>query len=948
VVSEKTGYPVESLDLSLSLDADLGVDSIKRVEILSALQERLPGAPQVRPEHLGTLHSLKDVAAFLAAPAPGTAEMPILPVNDPKRGELIPPETERVSKIRPPQIPDAPPQAMKPPSDVVRTAGARAVPEANARPALVGGGDRVDRSTLQAVDLDLGTPRPRVPLASGGEFWVVGEPDALTAAVCDHLKGQGFNPKPLGWSAPTPKFSGPLAGLVLLAPRSPEAEPGLNRRAFEWLKLAGPRLRQPGRASVFVTVARLDGAFGLANLPPAASPAGGGLAGLVKTVRHEWPEVYCKAVDLSPASGVTQAAAAAVVDEILSAGPVEVGIAATHRCTLELARSVRRPGPQPINLGSKDVILVTGGARGVTAEVAVALAETYSPTLVLTGRTPPPAPEPDWLAGLSTEAELKKAIAAKLGPDAGPRQVGEQYQKVVTRREVRRTLERITAAGARAAYLPVDINDGQAVAELVRQVRAKFGPVTALVHGAGVLADKKLEDLTPEQFDLVYNTKVEGLRNVLGQLADAELKALVLFSSTTARFGRTGQAAYACANEVLNKTAQVESRRRPGCRVVAINWGPWDGGMVTPGLRRVFESEGVGLIGLADGAVFLVQELSAAGKAVEVIALARRPGSTTSGVIPVATRVPPEAAGATPAPPLASVTGTGPPAPEMSQAFERAVDANTHPVLKAHVIDGRAVLPMAVHLEWLAHAALHGNPGLVFHGFNDLRVTSGVQIDGSAPVQIRALAGRAVKQDKLFVVPVELRVKRKDGREAVSSRAEIVLVSALPPAPPADRPPKVEPLPYAVSHAYRELLFHGPQLHGIDRIDGSSEAAFIGTATAAPPPGEWFQSPLRSSWVADPLVLDASFQMMILWTQARHDRGSLPCFAGRYRQFRKSFPADPTTVVIRVRRDDGRFARSDIDYLDPDGRVIAQMQDYECVMEETLNQAFRKNRLVRQ
>ena len=45
VVSEKTGYPAESLDLTLSLDADLGVDSIKRVEILSALQERLPGRP---------------------------------------------------------------------------------------------------------------------------------------------------------------------------------------------------------------------------------------------------------------------------------------------------------------------------------------------------------------------------------------------------------------------------------------------------------------------------------------------------------------------------------------------------------------------------------------------------------------------------------------------------------------------------------------------------------------------------------------------------------------------------------------------------------------------------------------------------------------------------------------------------------------------------------------
>src|SRR5204863_9574660 len=121
-----------------------------------------------------------------------------------------------------------------------------------------------------------------------------------------------------------------------------------------------------------------------------------------------------------------------------------------------------------------------------------------------------------------------------------------------------------------------------------------------------VHADKRIVDLTGEGFDQVYAAKEDGLRNLLDLLGQEELKALVLFSSTTARLGRAGQLAYACANEVLNKTAQVESRRRPGTRVVAINWGPWDGGMVTPGLRKMFESEGVGVIPLLDGSMFLI------------------------------------------------------------------------------------------------------------------------------------------------------------------------------------------------------------------------------------------------------------------------------------------------------------------------------------------------------
>ena len=65
MIAEKTGYPAEMLELDMALDADLGIDSIKRVEILSALQERLPEAPLIKPEHLGTLHNLRQIAAFL-------------------------------------------------------------------------------------------------------------------------------------------------------------------------------------------------------------------------------------------------------------------------------------------------------------------------------------------------------------------------------------------------------------------------------------------------------------------------------------------------------------------------------------------------------------------------------------------------------------------------------------------------------------------------------------------------------------------------------------------------------------------------------------------------------------------------------------------------------------------------------------------------------------------
>lgn len=966
-VAEKTGYPVSSLELSLSLDSDLGIDSIKRVEILSALQEKLPDAPVVKPEHLGSLHTLQDVADFLMGGPTTSLQIPSIPLSG-TLSELAAPDTEHVSSIRPVQPTDS---ALKPPPTKAVPAlaalrgitttpapvGASPLDTLRQPVSPIGGSDRLDRSILQAVDLDPHMPRPRVSLVPGGEIWVVGDPDALTEAVVDQFAQHGFNARTMGWGGPgSNRPTGPLAGLVLLASAQATPDSGLNRLAFQWLQQVAAKLRQAGRHSgaVFAAVARLDGAFGLNHLSAEAEPISGGLAGLVKTARHEWPEVTCKAIDLDPAFTEPTAAAAALYDEIQCSGPVEVGIAATHRCTLELARTVRRQTNRLLDLNAKDVVLFTGGARGVTAEAAVALAETYHPTLVLTGRTTTPGPEPEWLSGLTTEAELKRAISENLGGEPTPRQVGDYYQKVIAQREVRSTLRRIEETGAKVVYFPLDVCDGKAVADLLQKVRVKFGPVTAVVHGAGVLADKRIEDLTPEQFEKVYATKVDGLRNILDLLTHEELKALVLFSSTTARFGRTGQAAYAVANEVLNKTAQVESRRRPGCRVVSVNWGPWDGGMVTPGLKKIFESEGVGVIPLLDGAAFLVNELNAAGRAVEVVALGKPKPTSGSGVQPM-----PQTRAASSPPMTASgsgfhpVPGTGPHvsppnaplAAEMGLVFERPIDVDSHPVLRSHVLDGRAVLPMAVHLEWLAHAALHGQPGLVFHGFNELRVTQGVMVEEGASVTLKAFAGKATRQDKLFMVPVELRGKRRDGREVIHSRAEMVLVAALPKAPPADRPPVVSPYTHSLEEVYAEFLFHGPELRGIERIDGIGETSFVGTAYPAPSPVEWFSNPLRSGWVAEPMVLDASFQMMILWSIGQHQAGSIPCFAGRYRQFRRSFPAGPVKVVIRVRRDDGRFARADIDYLDGEGLVVAQMQDYECVIEESLNQAFRRNQL---
>jgi acyl carrier protein len=61
VVSEKTGYQPEMLELGMDMEADLGIDSIKRVEILNGIQEKLPHLPEVNPEELSELRTLAQI-----------------------------------------------------------------------------------------------------------------------------------------------------------------------------------------------------------------------------------------------------------------------------------------------------------------------------------------------------------------------------------------------------------------------------------------------------------------------------------------------------------------------------------------------------------------------------------------------------------------------------------------------------------------------------------------------------------------------------------------------------------------------------------------------------------------------------------------------------------------------------------------------------------------------
>ncbi len=913
VVSGLTGYPAEMLSFDMDIESDLGIDSIKRVEILSAFEEEMPELPPVSPEIMGTLRTLGQIIEHLS----GTSFSPA----DHSPAEQ-PPE-ERVSFANPLPRQDG------------SGAGNQAVEAA----------EWLERKEIRLVPLQKAFESP-LSFPEGAEILITEDGKGVAQAIADALAERRIKTRRISpdlWPDLRPDLSKDTvnfedaAGLILIGDAWNENPERLPKEAFSVARGAAALLMEAARrgGAAFLTVSRMDGGFGF-NGKPIPHPLQGALSGLAKTASLEWEGVSCRAIDLDPDWADLQEIGRAVAAEFLHEGPPEVGLSAQSRCRVALTPAL--PPEGELNLSPKDPVVITGGARGVTAAGAIALAQRVQPTLLLIGRSSLSDPEPEWLKGIFDAAAVKRAILENEFADAppSPKDLEALYQRYMAAREVAENLERIRETGTTVRYYAADVRDEKAIGKIFAEIRKEFGPIRAIIHGAGYLQDRRIIDKTDQQFEAVFSTKVKGIEVLLKAAGDDPLKYLILFSSVAARMGNQGQVDYAMANEVLNKIAQNEAVKRPGCRVISVNWGPWDGGMVSEALKKEFRGKGIGLIPTGAGARSLLQEMEipgenrAAGLPTEVM-IGSGFGDQEKWDLPEEF--------VTAAPVQAQVQ-----APALSLTFKREIDPIRYPILDSHRIAGSPVVPFALMTEWLGCGALHENPGLFLQGLDDIRLLNGIRI-GEEKKLIRMMAGKARKTGSTYEVDVEIRDGIQDGIEVIHYRARAILGSRQPSPPPFDPSVFMKGNGYqrSIDEIYENVLFHGSDLRGIKKVISLSERFMTAVLAAAPAPDQWMKEPVRSRWIGDPLVLDSAFQMAILWTYEQKGQTCLPSYAASYRQFCRGFPKEGVTAILEIREVTRHKMKGDFTFVNAENEVVARLTGYEAVMDPSLIQAFKKS-----
>ncbi len=294
-----------------------------------------------------------------------------------------------------------------------------------------------------------------------------------------------------------------------------------------------------------LVLSAMGGCFGRSEAGWQSLPTSGAALGLIKTAAIEWPEVTCKALDFQDPA--PEFVARAVLDELLSHNRAsEIGYPAQTRHVFEGTLRPLRSSPAletSWQIEADWVVFVTGGARGITAEV---LGEILLPgmTVYIVGRASEPGTEPAWSRGAETAGELRKKIieqARTSGTVISPASVEKQISVVLRDREIRKNLSGFRGQGARVVYHSADVRNEVAMEKIIRSVYREHGRIDAVLHGAGIIEDKLLLDKTADSFDRVFDTKADSTYLLSRYLEPRSLKlaGFLCFCGGTLRKSRT-------------------------------------------------------------------------------------------------------------------------------------------------------------------------------------------------------------------------------------------------------------------------------------------------------------------------------------------------------------------------------------------------------------------------
>ena len=597
--AERTGYPLELIEADLDLEADLGIDSVKRVEVVGHVGEVL--GVDVKELDFSQALSVSDIAEVLV----GSQNVEIA---DAQRTEAGASDAQLDSvTIRYEDESSRTAHRYVPQSVRIKSLGAeRTILPGDA--ILVTAADQSVNDAVRKVLEELSLTVIEIP------------GDASEATI-----------KRLTSSDRLRRVS-TVVDLSVLRPHADilsegdawwQDVEGQYTTVFSVAQATYETLQSHGEHASWISVTSSGGMSGM-DLRTVGDPIGGLTAGFVKTLALELRQMHTRIVDFdvvepSSLAGAlrTELTHKAVNEEI------EIGYIEGDRYTVRVLpvpvsssdRAVRQ------SLSTDSCVVMSGGSRGIVRECALALAEQRNIPVVLLGRSDPDDPEmKPWLAYSDEDWANARAEVMRQGrtrrPEASVAELSDEYRRITYTRQLVANLADIDSRTDKIQYLVCDVSDPDQVDKAMAQARSRFGKIGAIVHGAGLESFGAIPRKSLKKTAKAIAVKARGFQNLLRATAEDDLSAFISFGSISGRFGMDGQSDYTAGASLLAQMAHIMSRSQSQnprtLPFITMEWTAWgEVGMATnPEVVSVQANErGMTYMSVADGVRHFIDEI---------------------------------------------------------------------------------------------------------------------------------------------------------------------------------------------------------------------------------------------------------------------------------------------------------------------------------------------------
>ena len=927
VIAAQTGYDVDMLDDNLDLEADLGIDTVKQVEIFGKIsaQYNLKVPENLKLKDLNTIKKL--VAYMEGKIGPVQQTLPTVP------SEHAPAESDAQLSV-----------------------------------------SGVKRHTL-SVRKAIGSHVTKNPFDKAC-ILVTQDSHGFADAVCREIRKKGGSVITLGRQNSSDiqaDLSNPAAtadilsrhmslssikGLIHLAPldyylNSPKTFDFFSKKAsldevinlsvksfFVLVKELKHVLDRQGAiiaAMTFNSVVfpYMEGFNGVIH------PAFAGMAGLMKTVNKEYPDTLVRLVDFAddkPKNRVADLAKTFIDELCTDERRVETGYMGGTAYVLAMAETPLVKDKAMISKG--DSILVTGGALGITFEILRKTAETYGADLVILGRSRISDLDSHYLLPGMDEKQILARVKSEMN-NSKPLDIKRAADKIIRTREAVLNIKRLEALGIKVHYESVDVTNYAAVEQVVKKHRN----ISGVIHAAGLEESQFIEKKDLSSFNRVMDVKVKGLDHLLKAMKDRTYRFFITFSSVTARFGNEGQSDYTAANDMIGKMLMKEKKQHPERCYKVYAWTAWSGAGMAENdtVKKVLQSRGITFLPLNEGINFFLRDLENT-KDTEVVITGADTVADTDVLLDSAE-----------VPPLQGL-GQDYPFLDIRQAhsdnharYLRTLDLQRDLFLFDHSMEDTPIFLGATGIETMAEAAAHlRNHKTQVLEIRDFSIPYGIKILKGRPKEIIVEAETAgPSMEQAFACRISSVFTSPKGQVMGDPTLHYQGLFILGDSPAQDRTVALPPFKKPSYRGTAESLIYHPQRLFMEDIFKtlkdvlSFDGDLLVTEFCDTSPKDFFKGVGQPSFFTDVVAVDALFQTGGLLEFFTSNNLVLPYKIRRMFIFKRVTKGAVYYCMTRKTAEDAETCTFQLQLVDPSGILYIQIDDFCMVKLSKLEEAYR-------